>query len=64
MKKIIYTLGWKYTWIRILWYRLTNKWLWGIIGRLKTSECFPVDDTFEVKVYDQYQKYIEEIFKL
>lgn len=55
MEKIIWKLGWRYIKVRIVWYKLTHRWLWGIAGALQTPDLFRgkiIDDT-DIKELDE-----------
>lgn len=59
--RLFHKIGWKYKKFRVWYYKLTGKWIWGIMGCLQTPECFPLEDKLDIN--DGFQNYMEKIFE-
>jgi len=56
---LIYKLGQKYKIVRILYYKLTGRSLWGIMGLISAFGC----NSKYPENYEEFKEYIEKVFR-
>jgi hypothetical protein len=61
MNKLIYCLGKRSKYVRKIYYTLTNKWLWGIVGFVIDYATIEKKD-IPAYTQDEFDNTIEQIF--
>lgn len=56
--KLIHKTGWRYKKFRIFYYKITGRWIRGIMGAINTPECFP---EIEKKINTDLEEHLEQI---
>ena len=58
---LTHKIGWRYKKFRIFYYKITGKWLWGIMGAINTPECFNV--YHGINHNEEFEKHLKQIFE-
>jgi hypothetical protein len=59
---MIYKLGKRFKFIRVLYRKLTGKGLWGLMGEIQDYKPKKDEPKYETKDYEEFKKFTEQIF--
>lgn len=63
LNRIIYYIGKRSRSVRLMYYKCTHVWLWGIIGYIRDKPNYTPTHTVSISE-DEFNKIIEKVFEI